>query len=257
MDNVQKQPHLMERSNDSLFEGELDCLQHINGYRFSLDPVLLAHFVYLKKDESVLDLGAGCGILGLILLYRHRQRINALTAFEIQSALAQLCRENSIRNSFQGEMAVVEGDLRKIDDFFTAGSFSTVVCNPPFYLPDSGRKSVSEESAIARHQVQCTLDEILSSAAYTLKNKGRFFLIYPADQLAVLINQMQKQGFAVKRLQMVYSYPAPDMPARLILLEASKNGGHGMLIEEPFYIYSKKNGEYSPLLQSMYKKRVR
>ncbi|RUM45893.1 MAG: SAM-dependent methyltransferase, partial [Desulfocapsa sp.] len=151
-----------------MFDGDLRCLQHVDGYRFSVDPVLLAHFVRLKKGEVLLDLGAGCGVLGLILLYRFENNIQQLTAFELQKGLAELADKNVISNSLQRRMKVVRGDLRFMETFFPAESFSTVVCNPPFYLPGSGRKTVNEESLIARHQVQCNLKEIVTAAAFVL-----------------------------------------------------------------------------------------
>ncbi len=243
---------VVEISNDSLFDGELCCAQHVTGYRFSIDPVLLAHFVRLKKDERVLDLGAGCGVLGLILLYRKPDSIQKLVAFELQEGLTELISQNVITNSCQNKMEVVKGDLRCIADSFAASSFSSVVCNPPFYVPGSGRKSINEEALIARHQVRCNLSEILHSAAYVLKNRGRFFLVYPAEFLAVLFTQLKISGFAVKRLQTVYSYPEKESEARLVLIEALKNGGDGMRVESPLYIYSEKDGEYSQELQAMY-----
>ncbi len=94
--------------------------------------------------------------------------------------------------------------------------------------------------------------EILHSAAYVLKNRGRLFLVYPAELLAVLCTQLKISGFAVKRMQTVYSYPEKESEARLVLVEALKNGGDTMRVESPLYIYSKKDGEYSQELQAMY-----
>jgi len=231
-------------------------LQHVKGYRFSIDPVLLAHFVRLKKDELLLDLGAGCGVLGFILLYRAQESIQKLTAFELQEGLADLANKNVSANSCQDTMEVVRGDLRNIENFLTAGSFSSVVCNPPFYKLDSGRKSANDEALIARHQVECNLDEILHAALYVLKNRGRLFLVYPAELLAVLIAQLDTTGFAVKRIQMVYSYPEKDSTARLVLLEALKSGGESMVVDSPLYIYAEKEGDYSEVVQKMYQRNL-
>lgn len=254
MDKSLKHPVPSEKSRDTLFEGDLSCVQHVNGYRFSIDPVLLAHFVRLKKEESVLDLGAGCGIIGLILLYRFSHRISSLSAFELQPGLAALCRENVLTNSYQEKMNVRQGDLRTIRNFFPAGSFSTVVCNPPFYTPGRGRTSSNPEALVARHQIECSFDEILSAAAYVVKNKGKLFLIYPAEFLTLLSVALVEQGFAVKRIQFIYSYPEKGGSAKLLLVEAIRNGGEGLRVEEPLYIYEKKDGEYSRVLQGMYQR---
>jgi tRNA1Val (adenine37-N6)-methyltransferase len=242
----------VKKTSDTLFDGELHCLQHLDGYRFSIDPVLLAHFVRLTKGENVLDLGAGCGVIGLILLYRAGKVIQTLTAFELQAGLVQLTRENISRNQFKEQMRVVEGDLRKIRQFFDPESFSTVVCNPPFYPVGSGRASSNKESEIARHQVACTLSEVIAAAAMVVKNRGKVYMIYPAEGLGNLLALLPEQQLTVKRLQLVYSYPDASTGARLLLLEAVKNGGEGMDVLPPFYVYSQKNGVYSVAMQQFY-----
>jgi len=243
----------VERTRDSLFDGELYCVQHRDGYRFSIDPVLLAHFVHLTKDERILDLGAGCGVIGLILLYRFKASISSLVAFEFQAGLAGLARENCEANQFQQQMEVVRGDLRNIKEFLQPESFSSVVCNPPFYTLGSGRKSNNKEAEIARHQVSCTLTEIVSAAAMAVKNRGKVYLVYPAADLGRLLIILGQNHLTAKRLQLVYSYPNPSMKARLLLIEAVKNGGEGMDILAPFYIYDEKNGSYSEAMQQFYR----
>ena len=245
-------PQSGERSCDTLFDGELYCLQHRDGYRFSIDPVLLAHFVHLGKGERLLDLGAGCGVLGQILLYRSAARIHSLTAFELQAGLAELSRANMRLNLFQEKMKVVEGNLRNILNFLEPEFYSTVVCNPPFYRAGTGRSSANDEALIARHQVACSLEEILSAAAAVLQNRGKLFMIYPAEGLGVLLAHFPQHRLTIKRLQMVYSYPEPTSNARLLLLEAIKNGGDGLEVLPPFYIYKQKDGDYSTAMQGMY-----
>lgn len=227
-------------------------MQHKNGYRFSIDPVLLSHFVRLGKDENVLDLCAGCGVIGLILLYRAGETIHSLTAFELQKALVRLTRENISLNHFSDKMQVIEGNLREIALSCAPESFSTVVCNPPFYPAGSGRISNNKEAEIARHQVACSLSDVVAAAAMAVKNKGRVYMIYPAEGIGSILNLLKKQKIAVKRMQLVYSYPDPVMNAKLVLLEAVKNGGEGLDVLPPFYIYDEKNGNYSKAIQQLY-----
>ena len=241
-----------ERSRDTLFDGELYCLQHRDGYRFSMDPVLLAHFVRLTGDEHVLDLGAGSGVIGLILLYRASASISSLTAFELQEGLAGLIRENIARNQFQKKMEAIEGDLREIRQYFEPESFSTVVCNPPFYTPGSGRQSKNKEAEIARHQVSCTLPDVISAAAMTVKNRGRVVIVYLASGLAALMVLLEQNRLRVKRIQLVYSYPGHSTGASMVLVESVKNGGEGLDVMAPFYIYDSKGGDYSKEMQQLY-----
>ncbi len=241
-----------ERTNDTLFDGALHCLQHRDGYRFSIDPILLAHFVRLGKNEKVLDLCAGCGVIGLILLYRFGMAIESLTAFELQEGLVRLARENISLNHFTQKMQVIEGDLCKIKTYFSPESFSSVVCNPPFYAIGSGRISGNKEAQIARHQIACTLSDVITATTMAVKNRGRMYMVYPAEGLGIILNILKKQKFAVKRMQFVFSYPDPVMNARLLLFEAVKNGGEGVDVLPPFYIYEEKNGNYSKEMQKLY-----
>ena len=241
-----------KRSRDTLFDGALHCVQHQDGYRFSIEPVLLAHFVRLNTNERILDLGAGCGVVGLILLYRFSSSISSITAFELQKGLAGLARENIDLNQFQNQMEVVEGDLRDIKKNLKPESFSTILCNPPFYSVGSGRQSKNKEAEIARHQVNCTLPEVVSAAAIAVKNRGKVVMVYPANGLTTLLLLLEQQRLTAKRMQLVYSYPDPSTGARLVLIEAVKNGGEGVEIMAPFYIYDKKDGSYTEEMQQFY-----
>ena len=242
-------------SRDSLFDGRLSCLQHRQGYRFSVDAVLVAHFLPPARGAVVLDLGAGCGIISLIMMYRWGERIKALTALEIQPGLAELARRNFEANAFRGKCRVVEGDLRRITAILTPESFSQVVCNPPFYRHGAGRKSLNQEALAARHQLLCGLDEIAAAAAFALKTGGSLAMVYPAEGLAELTVALAASELEIKRLQCVYSYPDPPAPARLILVQAVKRAGRGGRIMPPWYIYAQRHGAYSDEMQRLYQDR--
>jgi tRNA1Val (adenine37-N6)-methyltransferase len=235
---------------DSLFAGKLICHQPQQGYRFSIDAVLLAHFCKVQRGDSILDLGCGCGIIGLILLFRWRTLLSYLTGLEIQPELAELARSNGLFNGF--EYTIIEGDLRNILDYFQAESFSRVVCNPPFYKSATGRKNTDRQSSIARHQIYASTDQVMSAAATVVKNRGWVSVVFPAEGAGELICAMNTVRLQPKRMQMVYGYPDRRMNARLVLIEALKNGGPGVRILPPFYIYQKKNGSYSEEMQKLY-----
>ncbi len=230
---------------DTLFNGTLQCLQNKPGYRFSVDAVLLAHFIQLKKNEKILDLCCGSGIIGLILLYRFSDLIQELSGLELQESLSSLAQENIRLNRFEEKMKVYQGDFRQILNYYPAESFTSVICNPPFYSLKSGRPSENLESHAARHQVNGSLAEVCAAAALVVKNRGKVCLIYPADKIVELFASLRKCRLIPKKLQYVYSYQEPFVNARLLLVEAVKNGGEQTHTLEPFYIYEKKNGHYS------------
>jgi tRNA1Val (adenine37-N6)-methyltransferase len=236
-------------SNDTLFDGRLICSQHRHGYRFSVDAVLIAHFCRPVNQGRVLDLGCGCGVIGLILA--HRWPKLQLTGLELQPALAQLARENVTANSFQDRFQVQEGDLCRINEHFRPESFDLVVSNPPYRKTGTGRINPKDECAIARHELTADMNALIRAAAFAVKNRGAVACIYPAERLATLTAAMMAQRLVPKRLQPVYSYPE-DSRAGLIMLEAIKNGGEGLKLLPPLYIYQCKNRDYSPEISAMY-----
>ncbi len=243
-------------SSDSLFNGELHCYQHKAGYRFSIDSVLLAHFLHLKKGERILDLGTGSGIIAMIMLYRWQDRIDHVLGIELQPGLARMAEKNLQVNGLSRYGRVIHGDIKEIDKLIGAESYDKIVCNPPFYKPGIGRSSSNPEAKQARHQVLATLEEFLYAASFAVKNGGEVGFIYPAEQLCEFIVSAGKFRLEVKKMQFVYSYPEANSAARLVLFQCLKNGGRGVEILAPFYIYNGKNGEYSKEMQSLYKTNI-
>ena len=239
-------------SEDSLFNGKLCLRQHRNGYRFSIDAVLLAHFVACETGVAVLDLGTGCGVIPLILLYRHGPRIARVVGIEIQPELAERARENLEINGFMDNGVMLAGDFRQPASLIYAESFDLVVGNPPFFTAGDGRASRLDEARLARHQIMAGLPEVFRAAAFAVCNRGRVAIIYPAEKIGEAITTAQIYRLELKRLQLVYSYPQDDGRARLVLLEFSKNGGVGAEILPPFYVYQQKNGAFTEEMENFY-----
>ncbi len=237
---------------DRLFDGRLVCLQPKRGYRYSVDSLLLAHFATIDNDDRILDIGCGCGIVGLIILCRWQKNLQNVTGLELQPELARLAERNAELNGFDRKYTIRQGDLRSIKSLFAAESFSRIVCNPPFYGSSSGRGNVDRQSLIARHQVCSSTSEISSAASYTVKNKGTVSLVFPAEGLFELLCSFEQAKLQPKRMRMVYSYPEKNLSAKLVLVEAVKNGGPGLKILPPLYIYTEKKGPYSDEMQDIF-----
>ncbi len=236
-------------TDDTLFDGRLVCRQYRDGYRFSLDAVLAAHFCRPAPRDRVLDLGCGCGVIGLILAYRHPDI--TLTGIEIQPELVQLTRDNAVANELQARLMVLEGDFRTISSLVQPESFDVVVSNPPYRQQGRGRVSPADQRARARHEVDASLPDLVGAAAFGLKNRARMVVIYPAARLVPLITELKKNRLEPKRIQPVYSYPG-SRDASLVLIEAVKNGGEEVRILPPFYVYTEKNGPYTGSMQKLY-----
>ncbi len=236
-------------TDDSLFNGGLICRQYGDGYRFSVDSILAAHFCRLHGSERVLDLGCGSGVIGLILARLHPD--TRLVGLELQQDLAGLCAVNVRDNHLQSRCSAVCGDARFIGRYVDAESFDLVVCNPPYRKIGSGRVNRTGEAAIARHELKANLDDMLAAAAFSVKNKGQVAFVYPAVRLASLVAGMHQHALVPRRLQPVYSYPEAEQ-ATLVVVEAVKNGGEGCGLLPPLYIYTGKNMGYSPEMKKLY-----
>ena len=236
-------------TKDTLFSGELTCLQHEPGYRFSVDSILAAHFLTPPAAGGrVLDLGAGCGVIALILAYRYPAL--SITALELQPSLFSLLKRNCAAN-FPGRVIPVAGDLRDPGRYFAAGTYDAVVCNPPYYKRGSGRRNPDPEQAAARHELTATLDEAVTAARFALRVKGRAVFVYPAARSAELLAALRHHRLEPARLQVVYS--APGRPGVTVLVEAVRDGGAYLHIEPPFFIYHTTHGRgYSPEMQALY-----
>ena len=224
-----------DQSRDTLFNGAIVCRQPRSGYRYSIDAVLLAHFVNIRKKEHILDLGTGCGVIGLILLHRFKDRISSVVGYEKQENLVKIARQNVAENSLEDRFLIIQCIVEKIDENFQPESFSTVISNPPFYIKGAGRISRDPERETARHLTDTSLDCFIKAAAYCVKNKGKIVLIYPSGMLASLLAAMKKYRIEPKRLGLVYSYPEVGKEAKLAIVEGIKNGGTGLRVVAPFF----------------------
>ncbi len=232
---------------EDLLHGKMKIIQSNNGYRFSIDAVLLANFVRAKKEDNIIDLGTGSGVIPLILSHRHHDL--KITGLELDPHAADMAKRSVELNGLSHRIIVKEGDIREIKTLFPPESFSLVVANPPYGKPGSGHVNPEPGKATARHEIEGGLDDFISAAAYLLKQRERFFLIYPARRLADVISVMRDNGSEPKRMQMVHSREGEG--ARLILVEGIKGGGVEMEVMKPLYIYDDEGG-YTPEIESIY-----
>ena len=231
---------------DMLFEGKLELFQRRSGYRFSLDALLLAHFMTCRQGEKIADLGTGNGVIGLILAYLHPSL--SITGVEIQLGMIDRASRNVRMNGFQERVTISQADVRNIQETFGPESFAAVVCNPPYRRTTSGRISANVERKIARHEIAAGLADFLRAGAYLLPIKGRIAMIYPAVRVVDLIQSMRNVNLEPKRLRMVHSFA--DAKASLVLVEAVKGGRSGNEALSPLIVY-RKGKQYTTQVEAM------
>jgi tRNA1Val (adenine37-N6)-methyltransferase len=225
----------MNETFDTLLNGKVRVVQEKNGYRFSMDAVLLAGFARLRRGDRVVDLGTGIGIIPLILGTRG-EGAEQIVGVEIQEKLVELAQRNVRINNLESLIHIHHGDIKCMDDVFHPSSFNVVVANPPYYRETSGRINPSSQKAIARHEVMCTIDDVLQAAVYLLKEGGSLFIIFPSHRSITLFDSLRKAMLEPKMLRWVHSRSNEE--AKFILAEAHKGGGEGVEVLPPFFVYA-------------------
>jgi len=220
--------------------GGLVLEQPSDGYRYCLDPFLLADFVVPKSSERILDMGCGVGVVGLVLA-RLWDDISII-GVEIQQRLVGFARENIEKNGLTDRVQVLHGDFREITHFTAPGSVDAVISNPPFQPLGTGRISINSEVAVARHEMCGGVGDVIEGASAVLEEGGRIFLVYPADRWTRLSALLEDAGFRTKRIRFVH--PRPQVAAHIVLVEAESCTERGLEIVEPLTIYDE-NGEYT------------
>jgi len=206
------------------------------GYRFSLDPLLLASFVLLKKSDRMADLGAGCGVAGLTALLRGAGETPVeVLSLDIDPAMTRSAQTNSARLGFADRLRARTLDIRHVRDEIAAESFDVVLANPPYRKQGTGRSCPDEARDRARSESHGTLADFISAASWLLANRGRLDVVFPADRLSELLGTCERARLTPKRLRLVHSRLTE--PAGLVLLETVKNAGPGLKIEAPLGLY--------------------
>ncbi len=214
-------------SIDNFMEGRLKVIQSKDGYRFSIDAILLSEFVTVRPGDVVVDLGTGCGIILLVLLLT--KPVGHVFGLEIQKELAAQAKRNTSLNGFETKMEVIIGDIRNPP---MARKWADVVlCNPPYRQVKSGRINPDPRRAVARHELLASIDDVLMAATGLLRRNGRLALIYPSVRLTDILVRMRRFGLEPKRLRI--NYPTLKSRAELALIEASLGGRPGLEIGPP------------------------
>jgi tRNA1Val (adenine37-N6)-methyltransferase len=240
--------HTRSETCDTLFGGTIKVVQEKDGYRFSIDAILLAGFVWLRRGERVIDLGTGVGVIPLILSKRG-EGAEQIVGVEIQRRLVELAKRNILINGLKEFITIYQGNIKGLNNTFSPSFFDVVVTNPPYYRVSSGRINPRSQKAIARHEVTCNIGDILRIAYYLLKEGGRIFVIFPAWRTVTLLDSLRSATLEPKRLRWVHSRKGEE--AKFILAEAHKGGGEGVEVLPPLFVYSD-TGSYTPEMEILY-----
>lgn len=225
---------------DDLQRNGYQLIQNPSYFRFGMDAVLLSGFARIKPGERVLDLGTGTGIIPILLEGRYQK--GSYTGLELQPEIADMARRSVRLNELEQSIRIVTGDIREASDLFGKGVFQVVTCNPPYMTAQHGLQNPNRAKAIARHEVFCTLRDVALQAAGLLEPGGRLYLVHRPFRLAEIMAVLQEYGLEPKRMRLIHPYI--DREPNMVLLEASKGGKPGIMVEPPMIIY-REPGTYS------------
>lgn len=221
-------------SLDALFKGRIRIAQSLTGYRFSIDSLLLAHFVTVRRAEKIIDLGSGNGVIALALAALHPSA--SVTGVELQASMNERASRSIRYNQLESRVRMVQGDIRRSAELLQAGGYDVAVCNPPYRRPGTGRISADDERRLARHEFNGALADFLSAAAVMIRNRGRVAFVHLATRTADVLADMRAFRLEPKRLRMVHSQAGAE--ASLVLVEGVKGGQAGLSVHPPLVLYS-------------------
>jgi tRNA1Val (adenine37-N6)-methyltransferase len=226
--------------------GIVTVLQPKKGFRFTLDSLLLADFCRIRPRDRILEPGAGTGIISLLLAKKFPNA--RFVADEVEPQTYSLLQRNVENNGLVDTIVTVDRDIDQLTCSMKTGAFDIIVANPPYTKFGTGRKCPSPERQRARQDQTGSLNAWLA-LHNLLKNKGRYFLVFPASRAAELLSLLQEKTLEPKRLRSVH--PSANKPASLVLIESIKGAGTGLEIMPPLIVHEP-NGGYTNEMRDIY-----
>lgn len=239
-----------ERIDDLEFEG-LRIIQNKNWFCFGIDSILLSDFAKeIKKNSIVGDLGTGTGIISILL--SKKTNLKKIYGIEIQKEVAKMAEKSVMMNELNDKIEICNVNIKNLKEEFGVNYFDSIVTNPPYKKCGTGLLNKTDTKLISRHEIECTLDEILDQSYKVLKDKGSFYMVHRPDRLVDIMYMMRKYKIEPKTLKIVYSNV--NSKPKLILVKGIKNGNAELKVDKPIYIYNI-DGTYTDEILEIYNKK--
>ncbi|MCI8598920.1 MAG: tRNA1(Val) (adenine(37)-N6)-methyltransferase [Lachnospiraceae bacterium] len=232
---------------DELHRNGYQIIQNSQKFCFGMDAVLLSGYAKVKAREKVLDLGTGTGIIPILL--RGKTEGRDFTGLEIQEESADMARRSVAYNHLEDTISIISGDIKEAAAMFGAASFDVVTCNPPYMTENHGLVNPEFPKAIARHELLCSLDDVVRQTSKVLRPGGRFYMVHRPFRLAEIMNTLVHYQLEPKRMRLVY--PFVDKEPNMVLLEALQGGKSRITVEKPLIVY-KEQGVYTDEIYDIY-----
>lgn len=225
----------------------LKLIQKKDGFRFGVDAVLLANFAKVKKNGTVIDLCSGTGIIPFILAGKTEAK--KITGIEIQEDMVEMANRSVEFNYLNERVQFINKDLKDINGMKSLEKVDVVTVNPPYKLANSGILNPKDKMAIARHEVCCTLEDVIRTSRTLLKDNGRLFMVHRPERLVDILSLMREYKIEPKRIRMVH--PSAKKAPNIVLIEGQRDGGRFFKWEDPLYVHNE-DGSYTEEIDKIY-----
>lgn len=235
---------------NNLLNKNLKIIQRTDFFNFSLDSLLVANFLSVGRGvNKIVDLGTGNGAIPLFLSERTKAKI---TGIEIQKISAELAKRNIELNNLSEQIEIINDDMKNWKKYFKTGSQDAVVSNPPFFKFHGNEELLNDldQLTLARHEISITLEEIIETASFLLKDKGYFAMVHRPDRFLEILDTMRKYGIVPKKVRFCHS--KIDKQAKILLVEGIKFGAEGLTVLPPLISHNS-DGKYSQEVLELFK----
>lgn len=231
-----------------LIPDELKIIQNDDFFKFGTDSVLLANYVEVKNNDKIIDLGSGSGVIPLLLAYKNNPDI--IYGIELQSPLVEMSRRSVKLNGLEDKIEIVAGDIKEVMSHFTDNEFDTVVTNPPYRTTDSGKITQNKYKAIARHEIEIDIKEIIDNTVRLLRAGGKFYLVHLTKRLPQIFYFLKEKNLEPKEMRLIQSRANKD-PDRFIL-KAVMDGKPGFKIKKNIVEFAGDTDQYTDEVKKIY-----
>lgn len=235
-----------ERVDDLQLKG-LKIIQNPEGFCFGIDAVLLSNFAEIKKNATVVDLCTGTGIVPLLVA--GKSQASKIYGIEIQNSVADMAQRSVKLNGLEERVEIIEDDLKKAFNHLSPGSVDVVTCNPPYIASGGGILNPHSYKAISRHEVLCTLEDVIASASKLLCNKGTLFMVHRPSRLIDISYLARKYGLEPKIIRFVQ--PKANKKPNILLVKCVKGGNPELKFMDPLIVYEE-DGDYTQEIYKIY-----
>lgn len=238
---------------DDLQLDNLKIIQNKNGFCFGIDSVLLSDFSKeIPTGSTVLDLGTGTGILGILLC--GKTKLSKVYGVDVQEEVCQMAKRSIKLNNLENRFEIINDNIKNLNTIFENCSIDAIVSNPPYKKDNSGLKNESKTKLISRHEITASLEDFIEISSKLLKNNSSLYMVHRPERLSDLFYLLRKYKLEPKKLRMVQSYF--DSKPKLVLVKATKNAKSFLNIENPLIIYNK-DGTYTNEILKIYGKETK